>query len=158
MGELLSNADNDRCGDGTIQHIGRQLKTPAYAGNDGEEVAMANATNKGLHERRGFDGLGEDVRVIRGNEWDGIPGGNKEENSILADTNNQRLQGSRESESAKYSAPPSDWQAAQSVNGGASNFWAVEPQLGRVAHGVPNRVGQLKGYGNAQVPLQAATA
>jgi len=27
-----------------------------------------------------------------------------------------------------------------------------------VANGVPNRVGQLKGYGNAQVPLQAATA
>lgn len=37
-------------------------------------------------------------------------------------------------------------------------WWTTEPELGRVAHGVPHRVGQLKGYGNAQVPLQAATA
>ena len=35
--------------------------------------------------------------------------------------------------------------------------WIASMQ-GRVANGVPNRVGQLKGYGNAQVPIQAATA
>ena len=39
-----------------------------------------------------------------------------------------------------------------------SSWWASEPGLGRVAYGISNRVGQLKGYGNAQVPLQAATA
>ena len=38
------------------------------------------------------------------------------------------------------------------------SWWEIEPELGRVADGVSNRVGQLKGYGNAQVPLQAATA
>lgn len=38
------------------------------------------------------------------------------------------------------------------------SWWETESGLGRVANGVPNRVGQLKGYGNAQVPLQAATA
>lgn len=37
-------------------------------------------------------------------------------------------------------------------------WWAAEPDVGRVATGVSNRVGQLKGYGNAQVPLQAAAA
>jgi DNA (cytosine-5)-methyltransferase 1 len=42
--------------------------------------------------------------------------------------------------------------------GDGIGWWTTEPALGRVAHGVPNRVGQLKGYGNAQVPLQAATA
>lgn len=31
-------------------------------------------------------------------------------------------------------------------------WWRTEPQMGRVAHGVPDRVGQLKGYGNAVVP------
>lgn len=41
---------------------------------------------------------------------------------------------------------------------GGASWWAVEPRLGRVVNGVPNRVGKLKGYGNAQVPLQAATA
>lgn len=40
----------------------------------------------------------------------------------------------------------------------AGGWWTTEPELGRVANGIPNRVGQLKGYGNAQVPLQAAAA
>jgi DNA (cytosine-5)-methyltransferase 1 len=30
--------------------------------------------------------------------------------------------------------------------------WAVEPNVGRVAHGVPNRVDRLRGLGNAVVP------
>lgn len=30
--------------------------------------------------------------------------------------------------------------------------WSTEPAVGRVAHGVPDRVGQLRAYGNAVVP------
>ena len=41
---------------------------------------------------------------------------------------------------------------------GDPRWWDIEPDLGRVAHGVPNRVQRLKGLGNAQVPLQAAVA
>ena len=33
-----------------------------------------------------------------------------------------------------------------------SEFWAVEPNVGRVAHGVPNRVDRLKQLGNSVVP------
>ena len=33
--------------------------------------------------------------------------------------------------------------------------WAVEPSVGRVAHGVPNRVHRLRGLGNAIVPQVA---
>ena len=33
-----------------------------------------------------------------------------------------------------------------------SGRWATEPDVGRVAHGVPNRVDRLKGLGNAIVP------
>lgn len=36
-----------------------------------------------------------------------------------------------------------------------SNWWAVEPDVGRVAHGVPARVDRLKCIGNAVVPQQA---
>ena len=43
-------------------------------------------------------------------------------------------------------------------NAGNPRWWDVEPGLGRVAHGIPNRVQRLKGLGNAQVPLQAAVA
>ena len=33
-----------------------------------------------------------------------------------------------------------------------SEWWATEPDVGRVAHGVPNRVDRLKSLGNAVVP------
>ncbi len=32
------------------------------------------------------------------------------------------------------------------------SWWATEPDMGRVAHGVPARVDRLKGLGNAVVP------
>ena len=36
-----------------------------------------------------------------------------------------------------------------------SNWWAVEPDVGRVANGVPARVNRLRGLGNAVVPQVA---
>jgi DNA (cytosine-5)-methyltransferase 1 len=36
-----------------------------------------------------------------------------------------------------------------------SDQWSVEPNVGRVAHGIPNRVERLKCLGNAVVPQQA---
>jgi DNA (cytosine-5)-methyltransferase 1 len=39
-----------------------------------------------------------------------------------------------------------------------SNWWATEPELGRVANGVADRVDRLKAIGNGQVPAVAATA
>jgi len=41
---------------------------------------------------------------------------------------------------------------------GQFGWWEIEPDLGRVAHGVASRVDRLKGLGNGQVPLQAALA
>ena len=41
------------------------------------------------------------------------------------------------------------------LDGGNQEWWAAEPSVGRVAHGVPNRVDRLKGLGNAIVPQVA---
>ena len=38
------------------------------------------------------------------------------------------------------------------------DWWSEEPDVGRVAEGIPNRGARLKMLGNGQVPLQAATA
>jgi len=38
---------------------------------------------------------------------------------------------------------------------GGSEWWAVEPDVGRVAHGIPARVDRLRGLGNAVVPQVA---
>lgn len=37
-------------------------------------------------------------------------------------------------------------------------WWATEPDVGRVANGVANRVDRLKAHGNGQVPIVAKTA
>ena len=39
---------------------------------------------------------------------------------------------------------------------GAARWWRTEPDVGRVAHGVPARVGKLRALGNAIVPQVAA--
>jgi len=41
---------------------------------------------------------------------------------------------------------------------GGGKWWATEPSVGRVAHGVADRVDRLKAIGNGQVPLCAASA
>ena len=38
----------------------------------------------------------------------------------------------------------------------SDSWWSVEPNVGRVAHGIPSRVDRLKGLGNAIVPQVAA--
>jgi DNA (cytosine-5)-methyltransferase 1 len=43
-------------------------------------------------------------------------------------------------------------QAIDALNGGLRDFWRVEPDVGRVANGVPNRVDRLRALGNAVVP------
>ena len=65
-------------------------------------------------------------------------------------TNGEGLQGRR-------SAILPEW-GTSAGHDRALTWWGSEPDICRVANGVPNRVHRLKGLGNAQVPLQAAVA
>ena len=51
---------------------------------------------------------------------------------------------------------PSKWINASGI--GNREWWSVEPNVGRVAHGLASRLDRLKAIGNGQVPLCAATA
>ena len=55
------------------------------------------------------------------------------------------------------SVEQSDNTGRSSANG-SREWWATEPDVGRVANGVAARVDRLKAIGNGQVPLVAATA
>jgi DNA (cytosine-5)-methyltransferase 1 len=51
----------------------------------------------------------------------------------------------------------SDFSAKYGAEGAIGiGFWGTEPAVGRVANGVPARVGRLRAYGNAIVPQVAA--
>ncbi|MFN8993495.1 MAG: DNA cytosine methyltransferase [Pseudomonadota bacterium] len=109
---------------------------------------LADCWGSRVHERRGFDGAREDVRFVGGNERHGVSGGKEKESAILAYAH------SSQREERRLSGRTHQEHAVNIVN----DWWEAESNVGRVANGVPHRVHQLKGLGNAQVPLQAATA
>jgi len=91
-------------------------------------------------------------RCADGRVWRGDSENRKVRHAIIgnggqdvADTDSSRLS------FAWSQSPGTDW-----LNGGrlsaASRWWATEPDVGRVAHGVPKRVDRLRAVGNAVVP------
>ena len=75
----------------------------------------------------------------------------KQTEQILANTNEYGTQ-SQSSNTGK----PSEWIDSSGI--GNRNWWAIEPNVGRVSYVVAARVDRLKAIGNGQVPLCAATA
>jgi DNA (cytosine-5)-methyltransferase 1 len=81
--------------------------------------------------------------------------GNEEE---LANATGSGLQRQGQSEQPINSKTYEDWKAGQFANVRESDFWATEPDVGRVVNGMASRVDRIKALGNGQVPLCAATA
>ena len=77
--------------------------------------------------------------------------GSSEQYAELADSTQHRTQ----SESCK-ARKSSEWSYSSSI--GDSRWWSIEPNVGRVAYGLADRMDRLKAIGNGQVPLCAATA
>jgi len=76
-------------------------------------------------------------------------------NGIVADTENQRCETRRQQFRTQSKYPVfANRGTHQSWNYLATN-WQIEPNVGRVADGIPNRVDRLRGLGNAVVPQVA---
>jgi DNA (cytosine-5)-methyltransferase 1 len=69
---------------------------------------------------------------------------------ILADTKESGLEGRDFKGASHMEGRP--WEGCATIK----TNWLAEPNVGRVAHGVPNRVAKLRGLGNAIVPQVAA--
>ena len=108
------------------------------SGNASREIAMGNA-KKRRHGR--LCGRNENRELQ-------IPElGNASRKIAFADSNRRRCE-KRESERK----PLSDFNLESESDG---RFWSAEPNVGRVAHGIPRRVDRLRGLGNAIVPQVA---
>jgi DNA (cytosine-5)-methyltransferase 1 len=79
-------------------------------------------------------------------------------NQNVAHTTSIGQQGQRKHEQSIHSAQGNDWETNHVKSIGTSDFWKIEPNVGRVADGVAASVDRLKAIGNGQVPLCAATA
>lgn len=73
-------------------------------------------------------------------------------NENFSDTASVRQSGQRKYEQSFNSAESCNGETnnVESIRG--SKFWATEPNVGRVANGIPHRMDRLKGLGNAVVP------
>jgi DNA (cytosine-5)-methyltransferase 1 len=86
-------------------------------------------------------GRGSDDELRTGRDVVGVRG------AELADAERSRLEGQPRTRVGLSLAPESDQEFGRQ--------WAVEPDVGRVADGVPNRVDRLRALGNAVVPQVA---
>jgi DNA (cytosine-5)-methyltransferase 1 len=75
--------------------------------------------------------------------------------SKLADATSIRQQGSRASQQWSSKAKGREGQTDFIKPIGIDNQWSIEPDVGRVANGIPRRVDKLRGLGNAIVPRHA---
>lgn len=110
----------------------------------GSAKLPTDAARSGLEGGEGGDG----VHAETGRNWGGEPVRGGGRGDAMADAEGSRL------------AHRSRCETRQEVlaGPGESRWWAAEPHVGRLAHGVPARVDRLRSLGNAQVPQVAAAA
>jgi DNA (cytosine-5)-methyltransferase 1 len=97
------------------------------------------------------DGTGLEGRQLQPERADQRPAGA----GGLADANRERQQAGRAERG--HGVPPSRSEddrhpTAGGSHGAVGDWWLTEPDVGRVAHGVPGRVERLRALGNAVVP------
>ena len=112
---------------------------------DGEELAD---TERLRPQGSGDSGLGEDLGQAGDEPARGSAAG---EGGTVADTESV---GRHVGSGLRPGEPGWFWGGRpEDLSGkGHGNTWAIEPNVGRVAHGVPGRVDRLKALGNAVVP------
>lgn len=70
----------------------------------------------------------------------------------VADSDSERLQGGEEARDFRGEGEEAEQFSTRYIEFFEQNYWRIEPRVGRVANGVPNRVDRLKSLGNAIVP------
>ena len=106
----------------------------AIGESDGQERKRAEAERESLQSRHG----------------QAYPGESQSGGEVVADA------GSNRHDDSNRAAAIQDWQKIGiPIANGEYSHWKFEPDVGRVAHGVPSRVDRLKGLGNAVVPQVA---
>jgi DNA (cytosine-5)-methyltransferase 1 len=103
------------------------------------KMDVANTTSKGLERQFGSKLQGTRERFTHGSQTI---------NRDVADTNSQRQQEQCRSKSVSKERDELERSSGEERSG----WWEVEPNVGRVAHGVRGRVHRLKGLGNSIVP------
>jgi DNA (cytosine-5)-methyltransferase 1 len=136
-GRIEPTGNTESTGRGSLETTEWSADTNTISRSSEGEETLANSVELGL-EKHGHSETTESIK--RG--------------ETMADTNVEGRQGRIHRRQNK------EWESQQRYFGRNSaahgqqeqNWWDTEPELGRVAHGIPNRVDRLKGLGNSLVP------
>jgi DNA (cytosine-5)-methyltransferase 1 len=133
--------DPGSAGQGEGEGHQRQRVWPV-AGGSGKALADAAFMFRNGSDDHAAISVGKSLSELRDN------GGAKP----LADSERGRRQGPGQSVQSGNTAPIITRQAVDAFYGRVAGEWATEPNVGRVANGVPDRAHRLKALGNAVVP------
>jgi DNA (cytosine-5)-methyltransferase 1 len=137
--------------------IGKDVAHPSFGWGSSDNVqaggdatgcrssGMAHANGSGCEERRGAEPVEAEQRSV------------ERVGQAVADSNSGGLKRIGQPEQRPLEGARGDQSDGRRINGRVFDAeigceWAVEPNVGRVAHGVPRRVDRLRGLGNAVVP------
>ena len=145
------------------RHLRKRIWIVAYP--ESERGKRRKTGKQRLNSQRkqrisGRNGTGEVPNSdSHGEEWDKSKDrkrrGSVQVHTKVSNTDSQRLQGSEKTGDSQEEGQESQDQFLTRLSRGET-YWETEPNIRRVANGVPSRVDRLKGLGNAIVP-QVAT-
>ena len=156
--------DGRRSGTGKV--CGQRSEPTELCGGE-HNVADAQSERERSGESGGRDGGGRQLvesTGARGNSDDGgeamadtVGSGSQEREAQRGDVGEEQSAAERGG-GALADADPGGWDGRPRIFGAGGRpessdegWWAVEPDVGRVAHGIPSRVDRLRGLGNAVV-------
>ena len=128
---------------------------------EGQSISAKEIGANHKREREWLVAYPDDERLLyRQNEIESAKGGKPSQRDVsaksqdVADTCCARLQESACTKFGSIQSQVEESQGREFSRGNAKAWgnWSTEPDVGRLAHGIPNRVDRLKGLGNAIVP------
>lgn len=128
---IVAYAEGERCGE-TREYIDRSAERVASGSKNVAHADFGAMRNDGNNRRQTDRKINKTVNT-------GLVGG---ENKIVPDAQGTKC-------ARKWAATWGWWSES-----GCGSWWPAEPDVGRVAHGVPSRVDRLRGLGNAVAPPQ----
>ena len=148
--QALAYTDRSRCVNGWNEVKNgsqRILEKRKLAGNESIKCGSNVADTKIVF----CDGINDNIGNSMESETESKSGNDSWKENV-SNPNGSRLKEQR----LKKSSGKSETGKVQNIK--RSNWWQIEPGLGRLADGAPNRVDRLRAAGNGVVPLQAAYA
>jgi len=113
---------------------------------------VAYPSSARLHHGKLQSGICGEAQFSNGGEAALVGGEAWGRQEVLADAIGGGRPGQGQLVHAGHPAAHGEGKATQLVNGGIGSIWSAEPDVGRVANGVPDRSHRLRALGNAVVP------